>query len=616
MSNPKVQDPLVPKWVRDMIRLLPIRSQFILSGNIDDIYLYPCEEGYALLPLQQVIWRAFSSLGFALLVRYNPVDGISLYPDAVEQPVSRGVGITLSGNSMPVTLDNFLTILRRIVNQRDHRIAVLVDYASRIPVTPSNLTIAEHQFFVACDKLARDAAALADGNGLLFNPIIWRVVQRSDLPVWFMGNNNRIVMQEVERPNQDQRLKAAALLLPSFEDFEGADDDGRTRYARIFADMTDAMTLRDMQDMTQLSKSQQLPLADIDDVVRSYKTGDQSLDNPWRGEGLKKRLETAEDVIRARVKGQEAAIESAMDILKRSVLGLTGAHRKSAQGQPRGVLFLAGPTGVGKTELAKALTESVFGDEQAYIRFDMSEFAAEHSDQRLLGAPPSYVGFEKGGELTNAIRSRPFSLVLFDEIEKAHPRILDKFLQILEDGRLTDGRGETVYFSESIIVFTSNLGIIGRDEQGNATRLVKLDEPYAAVREKVLTGIKDHFTFRLGRPEILNRLGDNIVVFDFIRGEVAKNIFEIMIANIQERVRNEHHAELDFSESVHNRLLGWSTKDLRNGGRGIGSCLENILINPLARALFQVGNLAGRHIMVSDVDCHDHNYIVKLEVSE
>src|SRR5690606_35743133 len=154
-----------------------------------------------------------------------------------------------------------------------------------------------------------------------------------------------------------------------------------------------------------------------------------------------------------------------LDILKRAVLGLSGARATRSASRPRGALFCAGPAGTGKTGPAKAVTRLIIGDESAYVRVDMSEVPGQGSGDRLIGAPPGYVGHEAGGELTNAVREDPFRVILFDEIEKAHPRILDKFLQILEDGRLTDGRGNTVHFSESILIFTSNLGMFvpGRD---------------------------------------------------------------------------------------------------------------------------------------------------------
>jgi len=187
---------------------------------------------------------------------------------------------------------------------------------------------------------------------------------------------------------------------------------------------------------------------------------------------------------------------------------------------------------VGKTELAKTLTQLIFGDDRAYIRFDMSEFAEEHSGARLLGAPPGYIGYDAGGELTNAVRDKPFAVVLFDEIEKAHPRILDKFLQILDDGRLTDGRGETAYFSEAILVFTSNLGIYVEDEHGKRVQSVHPGDPQDVVEARVRGAIEDYFKFRLSRPEILNRIGDNIVVFGFITPDVGAQIFDGMLRNV------------------------------------------------------------------------------------
>jgi ATP-dependent Clp protease ATP-binding subunit ClpA len=355
------------------------------------------------------------------------------------------------------------------------------------------------------------------------------------------------------------------------------------------------MSLTALSDITELADRQQLDMYAIDDAVRCYKVG--ALDNPWRKDYLRDKIRQAQGFIEERVKGQKPAVVKTLDILKRSAMGLTGAHARSGANRPRGVLFFAGPTGVGKTELAKTLTQLVFGDERAYLRFDMSEFAEEHTSARLLGAPPGYVGFDAGGELTNAVRQKPFSVVLFDEIEKAHPRILDKFLQILEDGRLTDGRGDTAYFSETILVFTSNLGIFTEGQYGHRQQNVQPGDPYEMVESKVRNAISDYFKFRLSRPELLNRIGDNIVVFNFIQAEVATQIFDGMLRNVARRLHEELRLQLSMPQAVRDELLLRCTRDLSNGGRGIGNALESCLINPLSRALFET-ELEGKQKLI------------------
>jgi len=272
--------------------------------------------------------------------------------------------------------------------------------------------------------------------------------------------------------------------------------------------------------------------------------------------------------------------------------------------RPRGVLFFAGPTGVGKTELAKALTRLLFDDERFYIRFDMSEFSAEHAADRLIGAPPGYVGHDSGGELTNAVRQRPFSLILFDEIEKAHPRILDKFLQLLDDGRLTDGQGETVYFTESVIVFTSNLGVYSDTEENDGLGgVVRVRRPtadraivsYAEMTARIEAAIREFFVLELGRPELLNRIGDNIVVFDYIDAATGQQILELMMRNVIDRIRQEHQLTMRAGDKAMRLLEAacLSPDALQLGGRGIGSILETALVNPLANAIFQAGPQPG-----------------------
>ena len=232
----------------------------------------------------------------------------------------------------------------------------------------------------------------------------------------------------------------------------------------------------------------------------------------------------------------------------------------------------------------------------------MSEYSQSHSDQKLLGAPPGYVGYEAGGQLTNAVKENPFSILLFDEIEKAHPSIFDKFLQILEDGRMTDGQGNTVYFSECIIIFTSNLGIYTRGEQGAREANVTPDMPYAEVQAKVRSAIEDYFKLELGRPEILNRIGENIVVFDFIRPEVAKAILASQVEKIRKNLLAEKHIDLVIEKKALQVLEEKALENLANGGRGIGNIVESRLINPLSRYLFDEGISGNVRLTLKDID--------------
>ncbi|VVE50961.1 ATPase [Pandoraea anhela] len=361
-----------------------------------------------------------------------------------------------------------------------------------------------------------------------------------------------------------------------------------------FIDGTEGLLLADMNAIATLARVESVPIGKISDAVRRYKVG--VTEDPWLRIDREK-IRNAELTIRKRVKGQTHAVTHMLDLVKRAMTGV-GVQRKG--NRPRGVAFLAGPTGVGKTELAKTLTSLLFGDESAYIRFDMSEFSSEHSDQRLIGAPPGYVGYDVGGELTNAIRERPFSVVLFDEIEKAHPRILDKFLQILDDGVLTSGRGDRVYFSEALIVFTSNLGIFREDELGQRVPNVVPDDSFDDIGTKVLSEIQRHFKLVLNRPEILNRIGENIIVFDFIRENVAQDIFDQMIGAVLDDIASQGiSVELDppLVVALKHRCLS----DLSNGGRGIRNQIEAHLINPLARGMFDQDAKPGDSFLVTNI---------------
>jgi len=485
--------------------------------------------------------------------------------------------------------------MNRVVVDGDAPTALVIDYAARLVTRTSDLTQAGLYLFTRALLLSHKARNRPVGSERtpLFNSIVWIVEREGDLPDWLLIDNPRLRHISVPKPDSQVRASISEALLRPLA--ASTSNEDKARAVRSFVDGTEGMLLLDLNAVALLARVEGVPMAQIGEAVRRYKLG--VTEDPWRRIDREK-IRNAQSYIAGRVKGQDAAVTHMLDIVKRAMTGAGNARRGN---RPRGVAFLAGPTGVGKTELAKTITSLLFGDEGSYIRFDMSEFSAEHADQRLVGAPPGYVGYDAGGELTNAIREKPFSVVLFDEIEKAHPRVLDKFLQILDDGVLTSGRGDRVYFSEAIIVFTSNLGIYKTAADGSREPNVSPNEPFEAVRTKVLAEISRYFKFDLNRPEILNRIGENLLVFDFIRPDIAGEIFEQMIgANLRDL--NDQGYCVELSDGAKQRLRSLCLEDLSNGGRGIRNHVEAHLLNPLARELFDQDVQAGQRVVVSAID--------------
>ncbi|HUG86545.1 MAG TPA: AAA family ATPase, partial [Euzebya sp.] len=597
-----------PLWMDNVEGALPVRPQLVLAGAIRDLFLVPARDADGpptFLGLLGALWQMLQPLGYEAIAVYDPVDGLNVVPStpeataAVEELLAVRLG---SDGERAMSLPRLAEVMRRVDGPATRRrFALVIDYAGRLVSDPEQLTPEERAFFAAAEKLSHRANPTAvegaAGGAALFNPVIWLVNEERELPSWLLAGNQGIRTIAVPGPDFSQRQAAAGQLVGSMG---GADDtDGAAEAVTTFAIAAEGLGVKDMLEVTRLAAGAGLGTDDIDDAVRAYRVG--ILDNPWKQAYLRDRIREGEQAVSARVLGQDAAVRSTFDILKRSVTGLSGAQTAARSGRPRGVLFFAGPTGVGKTELAKQLCKVIFGTEDAYVRFDMSEFSAEHAEARLIGAPPGYVGYDAGGELTNAMRRQPFSLILFDEIEKAAPRILDKFLQILEDGRLTDGRGTTVYFSEAVIVFTSNLGIYVPDGAGGRSQNVTQEMDADEVEGRVRAAITDHFTLELNRPELLNRLGDNVVVFDFIRAEVAEAIFDVLVGNVAARVQAEQHLDLQLSTSARATLLQLCTADLSNGGRGIGTVIEAALVNPLARAIFDDGPRPDGKLVIDEI---------------
>jgi ATP-dependent Clp protease ATP-binding subunit ClpB len=295
-------------------------------------------------------------------------------------------------------------------------------------------------------------------------------------------------------------------------------------------------------------------------------------------EGEKDKLLKMEDSLGKRVVGQAEAVRAVATAVRRSRAGLQDPNR------PMGSFMFLGPTGVGKTELTKALAEYLFNDETAMVRLDMSEYMEKHSVSRLIGAPPGYVGYDEGGALTEAVRRRPYQVVLFDEIEKAHPDVFNVLLQVLDDGRLTDGQGRTVDFRNTLIIMTSNLGseFLVNQPEGEDT---------AAVREPVMGMVRAHF-----RPEFLNRV-DEIILFHRLQKSEMGRIVEIQFARLQ-KLLEERKITLTLDAAARDWLAakGW---DPAYGARPLKRVIQRSLQDPLAEMILAGEVVDGDRVVIS-----------------
>jgi ATP-dependent Clp protease ATP-binding subunit ClpB len=299
-------------------------------------------------------------------------------------------------------------------------------------------------------------------------------------------------------------------------------------------------------------------------------------------EGEVKKLVNMESRLRLRVIGQDEALEKVANAIRRSRAGLSDPRR------PIGSFIFLGPTGVGKTELARALAEFLFDDEHAMVRIDMSEYGEKHSVSRLIGAPPGYVGYEEGGQLTEAVRRRPYSVLLFDEIEKANPDVFNVFLQIMDDGRLTDGKGRVVDFKNTILIMTSNIGSLSLS--GDLTA----PERFARASEQVMTALRAHF-----KPEFLNRI-DDIVVFRPLGIEQLTKIVDLRLEDLK-ALLTDRKVTLELSEAAKHALFT-SGYDPAYGARPLKRAIQRMIQDPLAMKILDGDVLHGDHVLVDAED--------------
>lgn len=608
---------LFSKWHRELELFSAIKPLIIFEGNVLDQYRYPVEGSVhqdEIVPLSRYLHAWFHDHGYNQIVFYSNLVGfVNPYAPDMLGSYAALTGAEVRNGAIPAEFkgndaNTAPNIIRRVMSQQKMATVTIMELASHYIITPDRMDQQDVNSFNILMQSALSSSFVMTSQGKKQNLLILLVNKLNDLPAWFYLNNpvcRNIVLEAPDREERKRLLmgKALAAFFDSMvyrQDIPYYDDhpEELEQLREKFVGLTEGLSFTELDELRRLCKKEEIRIRDLCTAVDLYKYGIR--ENPWSKLSVAG-LKNAKKDFEKRIKGQDAALERTLDVVKRAVTGMNGLS-SSSTAKPKGVLFYAGPTGTGKTETAKALAEKLFGDESACIRFDMSEYGQSHSDQKLMGAPPGYVGYEAGGQLTNAVRKNPFAILLFDEIEKAHASILDKFLQILEDGRMTDGQGNTVYFSETIIIFTSNLGIYVQDAMGNRYPNVTMDMEYNEVRNRVRSAIEDYFKLELGRPEILNRIGENIVVFDYIRRNAAEQILKSQVDKILRNLREQKNIRVRFEDSAYQSLQEAALHDLSNGGRGIGNQVESLLINPLSRWLFDNEVIQNANVVLEGFD--------------
>lgn len=572
-------------------REIGIKRCIIIDGNVGDVYL---NEKKQIVDLKTYLMDMLKNMEYDDVLYWDRVEGLdgditrlSVIDDVEvegeaysfdDDDEQQSQNEQKTGNGQFKEPSEIFNIVFKNLKKPNRKTAFVLNWADYLFTAGGQLPPDERELLTLLGKAVKDKKVEYLSAEVNDSTVILITSKLAMFPISFYQANPEVACVTLSRPDRIERERMLEKIESGFDvKLKPGESLMTCDKKNEYVDMLDDFTNREIIQMARLSRKEgKMP---FEQLYLLFKYGEK--DNPWEKLDYNA-VKNIKKILSERVVGQEEAIEKVEKVVVKAYMGLTGIHKSSSRSAPKGVLFFVGPTGVGKTELSKALAKFLFGDEQACIRFDMSEYAQENSDQKLIGAPPGYVGYEEGGQLTNAVKEKPFSIILFDEIEKAakpNPRILDIFLQILEDGRLTDSKGETVYFSESVIIFTSNLGASEVSSNGSNED----------VAQEFIKIVKNYFDNEIKRPEILGRIGySNIVPFNFIKDrEFSVKIARSKLRPVQRAILEKYRIDLEFEDELKfiDYILGGA--DSNKGGRDILNAINDKLLDELAMFMFE-----------------------------